>query len=271
MILIMTLSRPFAHALTLVMVMLLLACCAPSALGIEAALGEVIPLSGYSPSSQWVYLFLTGPNLPVNGVMLNDITRRADEGHFTKVAVDGNDYWSYKWGTANVGGKLDAGTYTVWVVNGPNDRSNLAQADYRTVSVRLGKPSIAVDSVQQYGSLEIASVPPGASVSLNGEHRGSTPLTVSNLLPGTYQISFTREGYYEFSTPAPVEVGRVSEVMATLALIPELTAEQTPPAETPIPATPDMTAPVPTTKAAGILPALPLAGALLLWCVRRRQ
>jgi hypothetical protein len=250
-------------------ILALLLCAVPSALAIEAALGETIPLSGYSPSSQWVYLYLTGPNLPVNGVMLNDVTQRADEGHFTKVAVDGNDYWSYKWGTGNVGGRLDAGTYTIWVVNGPNDRSNLAQAEYRTLSVTLGTPSIAVDSVQQNGALELASVPTGASVSLNGQYRGTTPVTVSDLPPGTYQITFTRGGYYEFNTPVAVEAGRISEVTATLELIPEPTMEQAPPAEMQTPATPETTAPLPTPKAAAIIPALPLAASLVLWGVRR--
>ena len=87
-----------------------------------------------------MYLFLTGPNLPVNGVALNDITARADEGHFTEVSVDSNDQWEYRWGTNAMGGRLDAGTYTVWVVNRPLDRSHLAEADYNTISIRSGTP-----------------------------------------------------------------------------------------------------------------------------------
>jgi hypothetical protein len=71
----------------------------------------MIPLSGYSYDSSAVYLFLTGPNLPVNGVALNEITARADEGHFTEVSVDSNDHWEYQWGTKAIGGRLDAGTY----------------------------------------------------------------------------------------------------------------------------------------------------------------
>lgn len=269
MVLIMTQSRPIFPALTYILVILLLACCAPSALAIEAALGETIPLSGYSPSSQWVYLYITGPNLPVNGVMLNDVTQRADWGHFTRVAVDGNDYWSYKWSTANVGGRLDAGTYTVWVVNGPNDRSNLAQAEYRTLTVTLTNPSIAVDSVQQYGAMEIASVPQGASVSVNGQYRGTAPLTVNNLLPGIYQVSFTLGGYYEFNTPVSVEAGRISEVTATLLPVPEPAALQTSPEVTQDVTTAPAPSPVPTPKAAAILPALPLSASLVLWGIRR--
>jgi hypothetical protein len=93
-----------------------------------------------------VYLFLTGPNLPVNGVALNNITARADKGHFTEVSVDSDDHGEYQWGTKAIGGRLDAGTYTVWVVNRPLDRSQLAKADYSTISIRLGIPVLKVNS-----------------------------------------------------------------------------------------------------------------------------
>jgi len=65
---------------------------------IEAYMGETIPFHGVSYSSTTVYLFLTGPNLPVNGVPLNDITQRADQGAFTIIDVDSDQQWSYRWG-----------------------------------------------------------------------------------------------------------------------------------------------------------------------------
>jgi hypothetical protein len=187
-----------------------------AASGIQASSGEVIPLSGYSYGSQTVYLFLTGPNLPVNGVALNDITKRADQGGFTRVQVDGDDHWSYKWGTANIGGRLDDGTYTIWVVNGPNDRSKLSQADYSTISVTLGKPSISIDTPVRPGAMDLRSVPDGASVVMDDQYKGKTPLTISDLSPGTYDVIFSQFGYQKFSTRVPVEAGRISEVTATL-------------------------------------------------------
>jgi hypothetical protein len=58
---------------------LVLVCTCASA-GIDTTLGNVVTISGYSSASPYVYLFLTGPNLPVNGVALHDITQRADQG-----------------------------------------------------------------------------------------------------------------------------------------------------------------------------------------------
>ena len=149
------------HHNTLVRCLFALACLflitGVSAASIQASVGDIIPLSGYSYGSQTVYLFLTGPNIPVNGVALNDITKHADQGYFTRVQVDGDDHWSYKWGTGNLGGRLDSGTYTIWVVNGPNDLSPLSQADYSTISVTLGKPSISVDQPAVPGTMDLKS------------------------------------------------------------------------------------------------------------------
>jgi hypothetical protein len=163
-----------------------------------------------------VYLFLTGPNLPENGVALHDITKRADQGGFTKVSVDGDDRWTYTWHTGSINGRLDDGSYTVWVVSGPNDRSNLATADYRTITVTLGKPSIAVDTPVHPGTMDLQSVPDGASVTVNGGYRGKTPLVISGLSPSTYTVTFSRFGFMELSTQVAVQGGKNSEVIATL-------------------------------------------------------
>jgi hypothetical protein len=187
-----------------------------AASGIQAVLGEVVPISGYSTSGPYVYLYLTGPNLPENGVMLNDVTKRADQGYFTKVSVDGDDHWSYTWNTGSVGGRLDEGSYTVWVVSGPNDRAHLAEADYRTIDVTLGGPSISVDTPAPAGGMDLKSVPDGASLVVNGEYRGKTPLTLSDISPGTYNVSFSRFGYADLSLNVQVNQGKITEVTATL-------------------------------------------------------
>ena len=179
-------------------------------------LGDTIPLSGNSYGSQTVYLFLTGPNLPVNGVALNNVNARADEGHFTQVSVDSNDHWTYKWGTNAMGGSLDAGTYTVWVVNGPNDRSHLSTADYGTISVTLGTPSIAVLTPSVPGTIVFNSTPVDASVVINGVYKGSTPLVVDGVDPGSYTVTLSHFGYRKFTTPVKVESGKMTEVTATL-------------------------------------------------------
>ena len=203
-------------AITVLMAVLFLCGSAGAYAGIQSVMGDEVTISGSATSGPNVYLFLTGPNLPENGVALHDITKRADQGGFTLVSVDGDDRWSYTWHTGSINGKLDDGTYTIWVVSGPNDRSRLFQADYRTISVTLGKPYVSVDTPVQPGTLDLQSVPDGASVTVNGEYRGKTPLLISGLSPGLYDVTFSRFGYGEQSAKVTVQAGSNSEVRATL-------------------------------------------------------
>ncbi len=196
-----------------VFLLILVISCDGSAATVQAYIGETIPLSGYMYSSQTAYLFLTGPNLPANGVALDNINNRADQGGFTEVSVDGNNHWTYNWYTGSIGGRLDAGTYTIWVVDGPNDLSNLNQADYSTISVSLNTPGLgsAIAStspgstgitaevsgstttpIEVPGSLEINAIPDNTSVTVNGIYRGHTPLTIDGLSPGTYLVNFSQ-------------------------------------------------------------------------------
>ena len=203
-------------SIILVIGCLSLASSASASVGIEAYRGDIITLEGYSYGSPAVYLFLTGPNLPVNGVALDDITARADEGHFTEVSIDDNDHWVYKWDTSLMGGRLDEGTYTVWVVNGPNDRSRMNAAEYSTISVNLGTPAITIVTHAIPGALVLNTTPGGASVIIGEDYRGSTPLTIGGIEPGTYTVTFSRFGYTKLSTPVRVESGKTTEVSGTL-------------------------------------------------------
>jgi PEGA domain len=191
-----------------------------AAQGIQAYLGDTIPLSGYSPTGPYVYLFLTGPNLPADGVALDNINRLAEDGEFTKVPVEGeNDMWSYKWGTNSLGGRLDAGTYTIWVVDNPDDLSHLANDNYATISVTLSSPAISIDNTVtpvQPPSLEVSSEPDYASVSVDNQYLGKTPFSTDNLSAGTYTIKISKFGYVPFTTNASLVNDMTTVINATL-------------------------------------------------------
>jgi hypothetical protein len=196
--------------------LVLIICCASASGAIASYLGDTITLQGYSYGNPVVYLFLTGPNLPANGVALDDITARADEGHFTEVSVDGNDHGEYTWSTHIIGGRLDPGAYTVWAVNGPTDCSHLAEADYNTISLGLGAPAVTVDTPVIPGSIALTSVPEGASVVTDNAYKGVTPLTIGGIEPGTHTVTFSKFGYSKLSLSVNVEPGRTTEVNGTL-------------------------------------------------------
>ena len=113
----------------------------------EGYLGETIALNGVSYNSDQVYLFMTGPGLPENGVTLTDTSKRADQGHFTTIDVDSSQQWSFKWDTSRIDNEIDPGTYTVYAVNAPVDKSDLTGYSYQTLSVYLKDGSLSKDRI----------------------------------------------------------------------------------------------------------------------------
>jgi hypothetical protein len=123
-------------------------------ISIEAELGDTLNLHGESYVGNSVYLFLTGPGLPENGVTLMDTSQRADQGHFTIVDLDNNQQWSMKWNTARIENEIDPGTYIVYVSNEPVDKANLGgSGSYKTLEVYLKESTtsrVSVDSGTTY-------------------------------------------------------------------------------------------------------------------------
>ena len=109
---------------------------------VYAVFGEDIPLGGSAPGSDTVYLFLTGPNLPADGISLDRGTPVAtgDASSFTQVEVQTDATWTYTWRTGSMGRVLDQGTYVVYIVQQPLARPDLDDSDYATQAVVFGGP-----------------------------------------------------------------------------------------------------------------------------------
>jgi hypothetical protein len=188
-----------------------------------AYMGDMVTLSGSSPGSDIVYLFMTGPNLPSNGVALNNINRRTDMGGFSTADVDPDGHWVYKWYTNQLGGKLDTGTYTIWVTDRPVDRSHLSGSDYRSIPVTLQQPGVAAGSSSMTGLstatgvLLVTTVPEGAFLFLDGENRGVTPVTIPDLPVGSHILALSSPGYQNLTTHAVVLEGAITAVNITLS------------------------------------------------------
>ncbi len=115
-------------------------------------LGEEIKFSGTNTETYKTYLFIVGPNLPTNGANIANVdprhwpSRDHDISTFKVVDVNGDNTWSWKWGTANYA--LDAGTYTIYAVSQPLTKGSLAQAAYGTVSIIIKKPFVSATASQ---------------------------------------------------------------------------------------------------------------------------
>ncbi len=158
----------------------------------EGYLGETITLHGFSYVGDSVYLFLTGPGLPENGVTLTNTDLRADQGQFTVVGVDDNQEWSYSWKTSRISNEIDYGTYIVYVTNEPVDKAHLGgTSSYKTLKIFLKDSGVSKVSIDD-----------GTSYTLKPEEHVSTPrpapsmnitntTTADTSLPSTTAITET--------------------------------------------------------------------------------
>lgn len=151
---------------------------------VTAYLGEEIPLSGASTGSETVYLFVTGPNLPGGGGSLESpfapvVT--GEPGTFTTAPVREDDTWSVRWDTAGTG--LDGGMYSVYVVDAPVGRRDLAGHSYVVIPVVLiGPGSVGVvetPAAETTAELTATPTPSPTGVPATGLPPAPTPVPAS--------------------------------------------------------------------------------------------
>jgi len=113
------------------------------------AIGEEIVFSGTNTASDITYLFLTGPNIELNGARLENTSvkaRTGDESTFTRATVHADGTWSYRWNTADVDQILDAGGFTIYAVSQPCNKGSLSGVQYSAASFLLGSPTLIAEA-----------------------------------------------------------------------------------------------------------------------------
>lgn len=82
--------------------------------------------------------------------------------------------------------------------------------------VRKGETADVNAALGVLGKLTVYSQPSGASVLLNGDVIGSTPISEKGLKEGSYQVSLKKEGYDEYATNVKISKNRVASISKTL-------------------------------------------------------
>jgi multisubunit Na+/H+ antiporter MnhF subunit len=106
----------------------------------QAHIGEGVTLNGSISgiTTIAVYLFVTGPELDVRGVTLDNLNIPAGRGLFTTAPVNMRDgSWTYTWDTSVILGTLEPGKYTIYVESSPLDRLRYMSGEYATVDVEF--------------------------------------------------------------------------------------------------------------------------------------
>ena len=83
------------------------------------------------------------------------------------------------------------------------------------------KESINFEKILLTGSLEIKSEPDGATVVINGQEKGTTPLTLKDINTGTYRITLKKDGYKENKKDTEVKFNKTTTENITLEKIAE--------------------------------------------------
>jgi hypothetical protein len=103
-----------------------------------------------------------------------------------------------------------------------NHTIKLTKSDYfdviRNVSVSVGETQTLHENLTWSGSLSISSKPSGASVYLDGDYKGKTPLDISKVVVGTHSIKLTKSSYAKVEKVIYVSAGKITAVDESLAI-----------------------------------------------------
>ncbi len=157
-------------------------------------LGEIIKISGTNSSKGKVFLFITGPNLPKGGgnltnpriAVINDISES-----FTSIDVSEDNTWEIAWNTSGL--LIDSGAYTIYAVSSPNNKDNLLNAQYSSVSVVIRNPPVSCSSSQ-------AVIAQGDKLVLNGSAQSHPSAGVAIWIFGKNFVTYNIENVNRDST-----------------------------------------------------------------------
>jgi len=121
--------------------------------------------------------------------------------------------------------------------NSPLTEKRIAGGDYDIIAVKQGYkmlntivhaiPGDTVDVTiplieeKNNGSAIIETTPDNASIFIDGEFRGYSPLLLSPITPGTYEITLKKQGYYSREGTLDIEAGIIEKFNQELEKIKE--------------------------------------------------
>ena len=220
-------------------------------------IGETIVFDGRNTYGNATLIKITGPNLPSDGVQVNNLN--APSGTATSVGVDSDGRWKYVWYASSVPGleKLQTARYT-FTATDSSDATKSATTSYMlkkpefyiTVSPNPSNPG---DYIELIGSAEQGITSAKIEISdISGTvlHTFTSPVGSSgymsygfhgDLVPGQYTVTVStpslKDPYKTVMTVvAPVSSMTVPSVV-TVPVTPDVTSEKPPaPASTTLPA-----------------------------------
>jgi hypothetical protein len=126
-------------------------------------------------------------------------------------------------GRGNWSGRLSAGVYTF---EARKDKHRPAKQD---MQLQAGDArTIELEPQPITGSLDVVTMPPQATIKIDGKDYGTTPNTIRNLLIGDYTIMLEKPGYGTVQKQVTITDGAITTIEETLASGKQVTIESTP-------------------------------------------
>jgi len=119
--------------------------------------------------------------------------------------------------------RLSPGIYSI------KAQKNAHTDDERSIEIIVGdKKNISLNPKPQYGTLDIASTPWEADITIDGKNYGKTPTTINNLLVGAYTIKLTKAGHAQLTKIITIEEGETESINVELPSGKQVTINSTP-------------------------------------------
>ncbi|WP_456472622.1 PEGA domain-containing protein [Methanocaldococcus sp.] len=104
------------------------------------------------------------------------------------------------------------------VVGCDNDNVYLFNKGYE---VRSGETTtVSATLTEETGSLFVESDPSGAEIYIDGDYKGKTPKTISELSPGTHTLKLRMDGYSDYTKDVEIKTGETTNVYVKLESVP---------------------------------------------------
>jgi len=92
----------------------------------------------------------------------------------------------------------------------PSTPATIGATLTKSITEPTPRPSLS------YGSIAITSLPPGATVNLDGVQRGAAPAVIPDVLPGNHEVSLSLQGYDDWNQAVSVGSGQTAAINAIL-------------------------------------------------------
>ena len=143
------------------------------------------------------------------------ISLKADSAYITLTAPDNAEIWvnGVKKGIGSWKGSLNSGAYIFEARKEGHRAGSLSQ----TIDSKAGTQSYALPAPQPItGAIDIISTPAMAEIIIDGKAVGRTPISLSDILIGSHNITLSKSGYNSYSQTITIVEGQSVTLNATL-------------------------------------------------------